>query len=152
MVGSVLARTSVRRVRCHRLSMDFGGWCGSREYRSSLWLRISSNVVAWVSLIAFVYFVDRCSRNFLCFARLQKKCDMYWPKKGSETYGCIQVTLLREDVMATYTIRTLQIRHMKVGIHNFYWELIDSHDDFIISILLTIRWRKGRMELTWENV
>lgn len=41
---------------------------------------------------------------------------MYWPKKGSETYGCIQVTLLREDVMATYTIRTLQIRHMKVGI------------------------------------
>lgn len=41
---------------------------------------------------------------------------MYWPKKGSETYGCIQVTLLREDVMATYTIRTLQIRHLKVGI------------------------------------
>lgn len=46
--------------------------------------------------------------------RGRKKCDMYWPKKGSETYGCIQVTLLREDVMATYTIRTLQIRHMKV--------------------------------------
>lgn len=40
---------------------------------------------------------------------------MYWPKKGSETYGYIQVTLLREDVMATYTIRTLQIRHLKVG-------------------------------------
>ncbi|XP_071863739.1 putative receptor-type tyrosine-protein phosphatase mosPTP-1 isoform X3 [Bombus fervidus] len=45
--------------------------------------------------------------------RGRKKCDMYWPKKGSETYGYIQVTLLREDVMATYTIRTLQIRHMK---------------------------------------
>lgn len=52
---------------------------------------------------------------------------MYWPKKGSETYGCIQVTLLREDVMATYTIRTLQIRHMKVGIHiyNLHLESID---------------------------
>ncbi|XP_076676986.1 putative receptor-type tyrosine-protein phosphatase mosPTP-1 isoform X5 [Andrena cerasifolii] len=46
--------------------------------------------------------------------RGRKKCDMYWPKKGSETYGCIQVTLLREDVMATYTIRTLQVRHLKV--------------------------------------
>ncbi|XP_076236366.1 putative receptor-type tyrosine-protein phosphatase mosPTP-1 isoform X2 [Calliopsis andreniformis] len=46
--------------------------------------------------------------------RGRKKCDMYWPKKGSETYGCIQVTLLREDIMATYTIRTLQIRHLKV--------------------------------------
>ncbi|OAD61168.1 Tyrosine-protein phosphatase 99A, partial [Eufriesea mexicana] len=46
--------------------------------------------------------------------RGRKKCDMYWPKKGSETYGYIQVTLLREDVMATYTIRTLQIRHIKV--------------------------------------
>ncbi|XP_076175853.1 putative receptor-type tyrosine-protein phosphatase mosPTP-1 isoform X2 [Ptiloglossa arizonensis] len=46
--------------------------------------------------------------------RGRKKCDMYWPKKGSETYGYIQVTLLREDVMATYTIRTLQIRHLKV--------------------------------------
>ncbi|XP_076676984.1 putative receptor-type tyrosine-protein phosphatase mosPTP-1 isoform X3 [Andrena cerasifolii] len=45
--------------------------------------------------------------------RGRKKCDMYWPKKGSETYGCIQVTLLREDVMATYTIRTLQVRHLK---------------------------------------
>ncbi|XP_034171588.1 putative receptor-type tyrosine-protein phosphatase mosPTP-1 isoform X3 [Osmia lignaria lignaria] len=46
--------------------------------------------------------------------RGRKKCDMYWPKTGSETYGYIQVTLLREDVMATYTIRTLQIRHLKV--------------------------------------
>ncbi|XP_034171587.1 putative receptor-type tyrosine-protein phosphatase mosPTP-1 isoform X2 [Osmia lignaria lignaria] len=45
--------------------------------------------------------------------RGRKKCDMYWPKTGSETYGYIQVTLLREDVMATYTIRTLQIRHLK---------------------------------------
>ncbi|XP_053972725.1 tyrosine-protein phosphatase 99A-like isoform X1 [Hylaeus volcanicus] len=45
--------------------------------------------------------------------RGKKKCDMYWPKKGSVTYGYIQVTLLREDVMATYTIRTLQICHLK---------------------------------------
>ncbi|KAG7198497.1 hypothetical protein KM043_005870 [Ampulex compressa] len=45
--------------------------------------------------------------------RGRRKCDMYWPKEGSETYGFIQVTLLREDIMATYTIRTLQVRHLK---------------------------------------
>ncbi|XP_076619526.1 putative receptor-type tyrosine-protein phosphatase mosPTP-1 isoform X3 [Colletes latitarsis] len=45
--------------------------------------------------------------------RGRKKCDMYWPRTGTEIYGYIQVTLLREDIMATYTIRTLQIRHLK---------------------------------------
>lgn len=39
---------------------------------------------------------------------------MYWPKEGIETYGIIQVRLVREDVMATYTVRTLQIKHLKV--------------------------------------
>ncbi|XP_050457004.1 tyrosine-protein phosphatase 99A isoform X3 [Cataglyphis hispanica] len=45
--------------------------------------------------------------------RGRRKCDMYWPKEGTETYGYIQVTLVKEDIMATYTIRTLQIRHLK---------------------------------------
>ena len=39
---------------------------------------------------------------------------MYWPKEGTETYGYIQVSLTREDIMATYTIRTFEIRHLKV--------------------------------------
>ncbi|XP_043479627.1 tyrosine-protein phosphatase 99A isoform X2 [Leptopilina heterotoma] len=46
--------------------------------------------------------------------RGRRKCDMYWPKEGTETYGYIQVSLAKEDVMATYTIRTLQIRHLKI--------------------------------------
>ncbi|XP_048512163.1 tyrosine-protein phosphatase 99A-like isoform X2 [Athalia rosae] len=46
--------------------------------------------------------------------RGRRKCDMYWPKEGTETYGHIQVTLMREDIMATYTVRTLHIRHLKV--------------------------------------
>ncbi|XP_057323850.1 tyrosine-protein phosphatase 99A-like isoform X1 [Microplitis mediator] len=46
--------------------------------------------------------------------RGRPKCDMYWPKEGTETYGNVQVTLIKEDVMATYTIRTLHIRHMKI--------------------------------------
>lgn len=39
---------------------------------------------------------------------------MYWPKEGVETYGIIQVRLVKEDIMATYTVRTLQIRHLRV--------------------------------------
>lgn len=46
--------------------------------------------------------------------RGRRKCDMYWPKEGVENYGVIQVKLVREDVMATYTVRTFQIRHMKL--------------------------------------
>ncbi|XP_055699332.1 tyrosine-protein phosphatase 99A isoform X3 [Phlebotomus papatasi] len=45
--------------------------------------------------------------------RGRRKCDMYWPKDGTETYGVIQVKLLQEDVMATYTVRTFQIKHLK---------------------------------------
>jgi receptor-type tyrosine-protein phosphatase gamma len=46
--------------------------------------------------------------------RGRRKCDMYWPKDGTETYGVIQVKLVKEEVMATYTVRTFQIRHMKL--------------------------------------
>lgn len=41
---------------------------------------------------------------------------MYWPKEGTETYGVIQVKLVKEDIMATYTVRTLQIRHLRVNV------------------------------------
>ncbi|XP_046407157.1 tyrosine-protein phosphatase 99A [Ischnura elegans] len=46
--------------------------------------------------------------------RGRRKCDMYWPKEGSETYGVIQVKLVKEDVLATYTVRTFQIRHLRI--------------------------------------
>ncbi|KAH8419235.1 hypothetical protein KR222_011240, partial [Zaprionus bogoriensis] len=46
--------------------------------------------------------------------RGRRKCDMYWPKDGVETYGVIQVKLVEEEVMSTYTVRTLQIKHMKL--------------------------------------
>lgn len=46
--------------------------------------------------------------------RGRRKCDMYWPKEGSESYGIISVKLLQEVVMATYTLRTFSIRNSKV--------------------------------------
>ncbi|XP_039948080.1 tyrosine-protein phosphatase 99A isoform X2 [Bactrocera tryoni] len=46
--------------------------------------------------------------------RGRRKCDMYWPKDGVETYGVIQVKMVDEEVMSTYTVRTLQIKHLKL--------------------------------------
>lgn len=40
---------------------------------------------------------------------------MYWPKEGIETYGVIQVKLVKEEVMATYIVRTFQLKHLKVS-------------------------------------
>ncbi|KAK9497581.1 hypothetical protein O3M35_004280 [Rhynocoris fuscipes] len=45
--------------------------------------------------------------------RGRRKCDMYWPKEGIETYGHIQVKLIKEDVLAMYTVRTMKIIHLK---------------------------------------
>lgn len=40
---------------------------------------------------------------------LQVKCDQYWPARGTETYGLIQVTLLDTVELATYTVRTFAL-------------------------------------------
>ncbi|XP_032733426.1 receptor-type tyrosine-protein phosphatase F isoform X11 [Lontra canadensis] len=37
------------------------------------------------------------------------KCDQYWPARGTETYGLIQVTLLDTVELATYTVRTFAL-------------------------------------------
>ncbi|XP_066298195.1 receptor-type tyrosine-protein phosphatase delta-like isoform X2 [Branchiostoma lanceolatum] len=40
------------------------------------------------------------------------KCDQYWPSRGTETYGSVQVTLLDTIELATYTVRTFALfRH-----------------------------------------
>ncbi|KAL4608298.1 receptor-type tyrosine-protein phosphatase F isoform X3 [Arapaima gigas] len=37
------------------------------------------------------------------------KCDQYWPVRGTETYGMIQVTLLDTVELATYSVRTFAL-------------------------------------------
>ncbi|XP_078264457.1 protein tyrosine phosphatase receptor type Fa isoform X7 [Rhinoraja longicauda] len=37
------------------------------------------------------------------------KCDQYWPCRGTETYGMIQVTLLDTVELATYSVRTFAL-------------------------------------------
>ncbi|XP_075891567.1 receptor-type tyrosine-protein phosphatase delta isoform X22 [Nelusetta ayraudi] len=41
--------------------------------------------------------------------RSRVKCDQYWPTRGTETYGLIQVTLLDTVELATYCVRTLSL-------------------------------------------
>uniref|UniRef100_A0A8B9LRF9 Receptor-type tyrosine-protein phosphatase F n=1 Tax=Astyanax mexicanus TaxID=7994 RepID=A0A8B9LRF9_ASTMX len=37
------------------------------------------------------------------------KCDQYWPIRGTETYGMIQVTMLDTVELATYSVRTFAL-------------------------------------------
>ncbi|XP_028832631.1 receptor-type tyrosine-protein phosphatase F-like isoform X4 [Denticeps clupeoides] len=37
------------------------------------------------------------------------KCDQYWPVRGTETYGMIQVTMLDMIELATYSVRTFAL-------------------------------------------
>uniref|UniRef100_A0A3B3ZVI9 Receptor-type tyrosine-protein phosphatase S n=1 Tax=Periophthalmus magnuspinnatus TaxID=409849 RepID=A0A3B3ZVI9_9GOBI len=41
--------------------------------------------------------------------RSRVKCDQYWPTRGTETYGLIQVTLLDTVELATYCVRTFTL-------------------------------------------
>ncbi|XP_050425716.1 tyrosine-protein phosphatase 99A-like isoform X2 [Adelges cooleyi] len=45
--------------------------------------------------------------------RGRRKCDLYWPNESVEIYGFIQVKLLKEELMAMYTVRTFQVHHMR---------------------------------------
>uniref|UniRef100_A0A8D2P5K2 Receptor-type tyrosine-protein phosphatase S n=1 Tax=Zosterops lateralis melanops TaxID=1220523 RepID=A0A8D2P5K2_ZOSLA len=41
--------------------------------------------------------------------RSRVKCDQYWPSRGTETYGLIQVTLVDTVELATYCVRTFAL-------------------------------------------
>lgn len=54
-----------------------------------------------------------CPTQLTAVHLLQVKCDQYWPTRGTETYGLIQVTLLDTVELATYCVRTFAL--FKVG-------------------------------------
>lgn len=54
---------------------------------------------------------------FVCI--VQVKCDQYWPSRGTETYGMIQVTMLDTVELATYSVRTFALYKVRaVNIHD----------------------------------
>nr|XP_046909116.1 tyrosine-protein phosphatase Lar-like isoform X4 [Dermatophagoides farinae] len=44
--------------------------------------------------------------------RTRIKCDQYWPSKGTEKYGEIEVTLINYEELATYCIRTFTLKRV----------------------------------------
>ncbi|XP_045067886.1 receptor-type tyrosine-protein phosphatase delta-like isoform X35 [Coregonus clupeaformis] len=56
---------------------------------------------------------EQRSANIVMMTKLEErsrvKCDQYWPTRGTETYGLIQVTLLDTVELATYCVRTFAL-------------------------------------------
>ncbi|XP_062333564.1 protein tyrosine phosphatase receptor type Db isoform X9 [Osmerus eperlanus] len=56
---------------------------------------------------------EQHTANIIMMTKLEEKsrvkCDQYWPSRGTETYGLIQVTLLDTVELATYSVRTFAL-------------------------------------------
>lgn len=56
---------------------------------------------------------EQRSATVVMMTRLEEKsrikCDQYWPNRGTETYGFIQVTLLDTIELATFCVRTFSL-------------------------------------------
>ncbi|XP_061653966.1 receptor-type tyrosine-protein phosphatase F-like isoform X7 [Phyllopteryx taeniolatus] len=56
---------------------------------------------------------EQRSSTIVMMTRLEEKsrvkCDQYWPARGTETYGMIQVTMLDTVELATYSVRTFAL-------------------------------------------
>ncbi|XP_008414770.1 protein tyrosine phosphatase receptor type Db isoform X13 [Poecilia reticulata] len=56
---------------------------------------------------------EQHTANIVMMTKLEEKsrvkCDQYWPTRGTETYGLIQITLLDTVELATYSMRTFAL-------------------------------------------
>ncbi|XP_062843560.1 receptor-type tyrosine-protein phosphatase F [Trichomycterus rosablanca] len=56
---------------------------------------------------------EQRTNTIVMMTRLEEKsrvkCDQYWPIRGTETYGMIQVTMLDTVELATYSVRTFAL-------------------------------------------
>ncbi|XP_055359967.1 receptor-type tyrosine-protein phosphatase F isoform X9 [Betta splendens] len=56
---------------------------------------------------------EQRSNTIVMMTRLEEKsrvkCDQYWPSRGTDTYGMIQVTMLDTVELATYSVRTFAL-------------------------------------------
>nr|XP_055061534.1 protein tyrosine phosphatase receptor type Db isoform X8 [Misgurnus anguillicaudatus] len=56
---------------------------------------------------------EQHTSNIIMITKLEEKsrnkCDQYWPSRGTETYGLMQVSLLDTAELATYCVRTFAL-------------------------------------------
>lgn len=74
---------------------------------------------------------------------LQVKCDQYWPTRGTETYGLIQVTLLDTVELATYCVRTFslfKVRSTRISLGSY------RHSRALTSLQSNLHLQNGSSE------
>lgn len=57
----------------------------------------------------------RVTQSSFFFLSFQRKCDQYWPERGTRNYGQVQVTLKETLNMSHYTVRKLVMTHKMVS-------------------------------------
>ncbi|MGH0157478.1 UNVERIFIED_CONTAM: hypothetical protein FKN15_033929 [Acipenser sinensis] len=80
---------------------------------------------------------EQRSANVVMMTKLEErsrvKCDQYWPTRGTETYGLIQVTLLDTVELATYCVRTFALYKVKC---DQYWPTRGTETYGLIQVTL----------------
>ncbi|XP_051241206.1 protein tyrosine phosphatase receptor type Db isoform X15 [Dicentrarchus labrax] len=71
------------------------------EFWRMVWEQHTANIVMMTKL------EEKSRMPSYFFSKV--KCDQYWPTRGTETYGLIQVTLLDTVELATYSVRTFAL-------------------------------------------
>ena len=149
MDSANLGLTLPLRVPFKELFLLFGKWFGSRILRLLSWSPISLKMERYVVKKNLLEMFKYCRKTTFTphiimsfswhmievFALLlfffQPKCDLYWPDSGTETYGDMLVSLLREDILASYTLRTFSIRYMKPNVSTvsalLFWKRLKNH-------------------------
>lgn len=76
---------------------------------------------------------------------LQVKCDQYWPTRGTETYGLIQITLLDTVELATYCVRTFALFKVRIC-EGFFGGVFPARNALVTSVCYfrTAPVRRGR--------
>ena len=66
------------------------------------------------------------------------KCQQYWPDSGTKNYGPFQVSIIKQQILADYTIRELTVkvcvtqneickRHTKIVLQ-YFWQFSSSSE------------------------
>uniref|UniRef100_A0A4W5LXT8 protein-tyrosine-phosphatase n=1 Tax=Hucho hucho TaxID=62062 RepID=A0A4W5LXT8_9TELE len=71
----------------------------------NIWLYMDKYIDKYIYMDKYMSFTP----SDVVSLSLQVKCDQYWPTRGTETYGLIQVTLLDTVELATYSVRTFAL-------------------------------------------
>lgn len=84
----------------------------------------------------------RCDCWCVC---VQNKCDQYWPSRGTETYGVMQVSVLDTVELAAYCVRTFALFKVNTNTHthtciiiSIVWFLIDVLDVCVLCALSSV--------------